>query len=252
MAEKVCIVYHDILTAYGHGSACCMDALFQNQTNFRKVTRFHSGNPAVAACFPEELISGDTEYVAESSVKYLLDHVPGGKGFLTDDAELFFSLTQGEIHKLENPEKIWTAQLLAQEIQKYLNRKSGFRIFSASCASGNIALARAAAEIESERTDQVIVIGCDTVSEFTYAGFSSVHAVTPSVCRPYDISHDGLLLGDASGIIVLASEKKARQNNWKILATLSGYGITTDSYHAAAPDPEGIQMMNAIKKAMEK
>ena len=254
MAEKVCIVYHDILTAYGHGTACCMDTLFQNRTKFRKMTRFHSDGeiPAVAACFPEELFSGDTQYIAETSVKYLLDQVPAGKEYLSGNAALFFALTQGEIHKLDNPEKIWTAQILAKEIQKYLNRDSGFRIFSASCASGNIALARAAAEIEAARMDHAIVIGCDVVSEFTYAGFSSVHAITQTVCRPYDISHNGLLLGDAAGIIVLASEKKARQNNWKILATVSGYGLTTDSYHAAAPDPEGIQMKNAIKKVLKK
>ena len=211
MPEKVCIVYHDMLTAYGHGLSCCMEALFANRTVFRKVTRFESDNasPAIAACFPLELFPDDVRNTAEASVLYLLNNIPENLSLLADDPVFFFALTQGEISKLENTEKQWTAQLLVKEIMKHFPINSKSAVFSASCASGNIALARAAAEISSGRIDQAVVIGCDVVSEFTYAGFSSVHAIAEDMCRPYDAAHNGLLLGDAVGIIVLASEKKA-------------------------------------------
>ena len=50
---------------------------------------------------------------------------------------------------------------------------------------------------------------------------------------------------------MLASEKKALENKWPVLAVIDGFGITTDSYHAAAPDPEGRQMSLAIQYALK-
>ena len=252
MSEKVCVVYHDMLTTYGHGISCCVDALFQNRTNFLPVKRFEANMevPAIAACFPEGLFPEKSNHIAEQSVMYLLDFMQKNSPFSADEIPCYFALTQGEISELENAEQKWTAKVLIEEIGKQVKLHERSRIFSASCASGNIALARAAAEIASENMDQVLVIGCDVVSEFTFSGFFSVHAITPDGCRPYDISHNGLFLGDAAGVILLASERKAKENNWKILATIEGYGITTDSYHAAAPDPEGIQMAAAMEKAI--
>lgn len=253
MPDKVCIVYHDMITAYGHGLSCCMEALFKNQTNFREIKRFccSSELPGIAACFPEELVSANDPEPAERAVMHLLNRMPWGRLLSDNRITVYFALTQGEISKLDNPEKIWTAQLLVQAVKKYFPQKFDCRIFSASCASGNIALARAAAEIASGKAEEILVIGCDVVSEFTHAGFSSVHAITPGrVCRPYDMAHDGLLLGDAAGVMLLMSEKKARQYNYPPIAEIAGFGITTDSYHAAAPDPEGLQMALAIKKAL--
>ena len=252
MSEKVCIVYSDILTVYGHGVSCCMKGLFENRTGFAQVTRFQSNapEPAVAACFPEEILPGAGDCLAGASLVFLLEKMMEKISFRGEMPTFFFALTQGEISKLDNPEKLWTAQVLVRELAGYYPVNNRSRIFSASCASGNIALARASAEIERGFPGPILVAGCDVVSEFTYAGFSSVHAVTPGVCRPYDISHDGLLLGDAAGVILLASEKTAQKNGWPILALLDGYGITTDSYHAAAPDPEGVQMALAIEKVL--
>jgi len=254
MSERVCIVYHDMITVYGHGVSRCMEALFANRTDFREITRFgvRTEPPARAACFPAELIPDDLENPAENSILRLLDRMEESGPFLRECAAAFWALTQGEIDKLDNAEKVWTAKLLERAVAKRLPTGIDSRIFSASCASGNIALARAAFEISSGRAEQVVVLGCDVVSEFTFSGFSSVHALTPTTCRPYDSAHDGLLLGDAAGVMVLCSEKKAKRNRWPVLAVIEGYGITTDAYHAAAPDPEGRQMARAIRQVLDR
>lgn len=251
MSDRVCIVYHDMLTVYGHGVARCVEALFDKRTAFAPVDRFQitAETPAVAACFPKDLFPGKGEKLAQEATAFLLKQIP--ENMQTPDPVFFWALTQGEISQLENPQKMWTAQVLVQETARQFGCHKNSRIFSGSCASGNIALARGAAAIRSGLLDQVTVIGCDVVSEFTYAGFSSVHAITPEVCRPYDISHDGLLLGDAVGVMVLVSERKAMENHWPVLAVIEGYGITTDSCHAAAPDPEGRQMALAMETALK-
>ena len=87
MSEKVCIVYHDIITAYGHGLSCCMEALYKNQTNFRTITRFdcNSDLPGIAACFPEELVAANDPEPAERSIMYLLNKLAAEK-LLTESA----------------------------------------------------------------------------------------------------------------------------------------------------------------------
>ena len=254
MSEKACIVYHDMVTAYGHGAACCLAGLFENRSCFSSITRFRTDaeTPFRAACFSEELFPGkEDDHIAERAIGCLLEEMMRKEIFISENAMIFFALTQGEISELHNPENIWTAKVLENRILKRFFPKHRSKIFSASCASGNIALARAAYEIESGHAEQVIVIGCDVVSEFTFAGFSSVHALTSDLCRPYDMAHDGLLLGDAAGVMVLTSEKKAREKDCHIQAVIAGYGITTDAYHAAAPDPQGWQMARAVQKVID-
>lgn len=251
MSEKACIVYSDMLTAYGHGPERCMEALYAGRPGFREITRFPVGedSPKLAACFPVDLVPDTEERPAEKAMTILLDRMDNAFP-LSGFPAVFWALTQGEISLLDNAEKVWTAKLLEREIAKKFSPGTRSTIFSASCASGNIALARAAAEIEAGHLDLILVAGCDLVSEFTFSGFASVHAVTPGICRPYDLHHDGLLLGDAAGVLVLASEEKAEKSGWEILAVLEGYGITTDAYHAAAPDPEGCQMARAMEMAL--
>lgn len=249
MSERVCIVYHDMVTVYGHGVSCCTEALFEKKTRFTQAEDFPgtADCPARAAFFPRELFP-DRDNIAERSVMYLLKNVP--ESFPVNGLPFFFALTQGEICHLENAQKAWTAELLVRKIAGEWGISERSRIYSASCASGNVALARAAAEIRAGKAEQIWVAGCETVSEFTFSGFASVHAITPDVCRPYDASHNGLLLGEAAGIMLLTSEKHAIEKNWQILAAIDGFGITTDSYHAAAPDPEGLRMAGAINNAL--
>ena len=249
MRERVCVVYHDILTTYGHGVSCCTEALFNKQSNFTQTeySAVASDFSSVAAYFPKDFFAS-RDNIAEGATMCLLNSIP--KMFSVKNLPFFFALTQGEIGKLENNGGMWTAELLVREIAGHVAMNERSRIFSASCASGNVALARAASEIASGKMEQIWVVGCETVSEFTFSGFASVHAITPDVCRPYDASHNGLLLGEAAGIMLLTSEKLAVERNWPILATIDGFGITTDSYHAAAPDPDGIQMAAAINNAL--
>ena len=86
MSEKVCIVYHDMLTVYGHGVSCCVKALFENKTAFLPVSRFKCAaqEPGLAACFPENLFPGREENICENAVAFLLKQMP--PEMLTTDA----------------------------------------------------------------------------------------------------------------------------------------------------------------------
>lgn len=247
MTETVYIVHLDCLTGYGHGFNECWKQLMSGVSAFRPITRFAVAEdlPQQAACFPERYGFSASE-PAKDSILYLTRQLPE----VPVDTPVYFSLTQGEINALENPEKKWTAEVLTEPLMRELGLRGGHRIYSGACASGNMALARAAAAIDAGFTEQILVIGCDLVSEFVYSGFASVNAMTTGTCRPYDAAHDGLLLGDAAGIVLLASERALRKYGWTPCGTIAGYGLTTDAFHAAAPDPEGSMMAKAMQLAM--
>ena len=54
--------------------------------------------------------------------------------------------------------------------------------------------------IASGYTDAVLVCCLDLVTEFVFAGFSALQALSTDPCRPFDRDRDGLSLGEALGM----------------------------------------------------
>jgi 3-oxoacyl-(acyl-carrier-protein) synthase len=70
-------------------------------------------------------------------------------------------------------------------------------------------------------------------------------------CRPFSADRDGLVLGEGAGILVLESERHARQRDVPILAEIKGYGASADSSHLTQPNQIGpvMAMRRALKDA---
>jgi len=68
---------------------------------------------------------------------------------------------------------------------------------------------------------------------------------------PFDISRDGTVIGEGSGVMVLESLEHAQARNAKILAEVKGYAFTSDAYHISSPREDGQgaarAMLNALK-----
>lgn len=67
--------------------------------------------------------------------------------------------------------------------------------------------------------------------------------------RPYDADRDGFVIGAGGGILVLESEEHAKARGANILATVVGFGATSDGYDMVAPSGEGA--MRCMKKALD-
>jgi 3-oxoacyl-[acyl-carrier-protein] synthase II len=126
-----------------------------------------------------------------------------------------------------------------------------FRIFSNACASGTNAIGQAFKSLQSGEFDAAICGGYDTMCEFTFAGFNSLMAVSPGLCRPFDKNRDGLVLGEGAGILVLEELNLALGRSAKILGEVRGYGESSDGYHMTSPDPEGRGAAEAISGALK-
>jgi beta-ketoacyl-acyl-carrier-protein synthase II len=126
-----------------------------------------------------------------------------------------------------------------------------------ACASGADAIGMAWQLIRSGVVDLVIAGGSDaTITEIGFAAFDKVRATsrrnekpfrTP---RPFDLERDGLVMGEGAAVLILESERFARERGAEILAELAGYSSTADAFHMTAPDAEGSGGALAMRLAM--
>ncbi len=130
-----------------------------------------------------------------------------------------------------------------------LELKGDFSVFSNACASGTNAVGHAFNSIRYGKYDMAICGGYDTISEFTFAGFNSLMAITPSLCSPFDKRRDGLILGEGAGILILEELEHALKRTTQICGEIVGYGESSDAYHITSPEPSGRMASIAIKKA---
>jgi 3-oxoacyl-[acyl-carrier-protein] synthase-1 len=113
-------------------------------------------------------------------------------------------------------------------------------VVSNACISGLCAQITAKRVLESGRYDKVIVCGADVQSRFTISGFQSLKALSIEECKPFDISRNGLNLGEAAATIIYGMTPdvtKEGGNRWNAVAG----SIHNDAYHISTPskDAEG-------------
>jgi 3-oxoacyl-[acyl-carrier-protein] synthase II len=70
--------------------------------------------------------------------------------------------------------------------------------------------------------------------------------------RPFDRGRDGFVLGEGAWIVVLEDEARARARGARPYATVEGYGSTCDAYHRVQMDPDGEQIVRAMRLAVER
>ncbi len=145
----------------------------------------------------------------------------------------------------------YLAQYQAINLFKELELKGDFFVFSNACASGTDAIGHAFNSIRYGEYDVAICGGYDTMSEFSFAGFNSLMAITPTLCMPFDKKREGLVLGEGAGVLVLEEAGHAVRRNASILGEIAGYGASSDACHLTSPEPSGKGAAIAINKALK-
>jgi len=127
-----------------------------------------------------------------------------------------------------------------------------------ACATSAEAIAGALEMIRNDKADVVVAGGTEAcVNRLAIAAFASMKALSTrneepeKASRPYDQGRDGFVMSEGAGALILESEEHARKRNAPIYGYLVGAGISSDGYHIAAPQPDGLGAINAINKALE-
>lgn len=139
-----------------------------------------------------------------------------------------------------------------------LGARAGVHTPVSACASGAEAIAYGIDMIRTGRADVVVAGGTEAaIHPLPVAGFAAMQALSTRndeperASRPYDKGRDGFVLGEGAGVVVLESEAHARARGAKIHAVLAGAGLTSDGYHIAAPEPEGLGAARAMTAALQ-
>jgi len=91
--------------------------------------------------------------------------------------------------------------------------------------------------------------GESSITYGTMKAWQAMHVLSPQGIFPFAKKRNGTVLGEGAGILVLESLDHAKARGAKILAELSGYGMTSDSKDMVNPDIEGPK--EAMRLALE-
>jgi 3-oxoacyl-[acyl-carrier-protein] synthase II len=125
------------------------------------------------------------------------------------------------------------------------------QVIANACASGTNAIGHAFECVRSGRYQRVLTGGYDALSEMVFVGFDSLQASTPDKCRPFDRSRTGMVLGEGAAVLALENMDLAFQRGARVLAEITGYGISTDNFHITQPNPSGVGPHQAMERALE-
>ncbi len=246
----------DMITAYGFGIPACWDGIFSKKTAISRLRRFSTKafQSDYAALINDLEYHGSESLVMQTLKKLFYKAAPK----IPEDARLILATSKGEIDLLEKQllekrddfSKCRLDRLLKKAAALIMVKDTGM-IISAACASSTTALAQAASIIRAKRSDCVIVVACDSVTEFVFSGFSSLMALDKTYARPFDNKRSGLSLGEAAAFALIMSESRAKREKRKIMGKIAGWGLSNDANHVTAPSRSGSGLAAAINKALQ-
>jgi 3-oxoacyl-[acyl-carrier-protein] synthase II len=213
----------------------------------RKQKRLHRASRMMIAAM-DEVTAQDRDFKPELMV---IGTTSGGMTF----GEAFYrSLLQSKSNAPRARKAAWLANYNPQKPVLDAQEAAGFsvpsQIIANACASGTNAIGHAFSLIRSGECDQILCGGYDAISELVFVGFDALQASTADKCRPFDKARTGLVLGEGAALIALESFSHAVSRGAKVLAKISGYGISTDNYHLTQPHPSGIGPHQAMSRAL--
>lgn len=146
----------------------------------------------------------------------------------------------------------------AGNLSLHFNARAYARTVASACASSTESIVNAIEHLRDGLADVVIAGGTESVIHpVTIASFSSMQALSKrnddpaTASRPGSIDRDGFVMGEGAGVLILETEEHAKARGAKIYAAVVGGGVTADSYHITANDPEGAGAARAVTLALE-
>ncbi|NGO68479.1 beta-ketoacyl-ACP synthase II [Streptomyces boncukensis] len=135
-----------------------------------------------------------------------------------------------------------------------VNARAGVHTPVSACASGSEAVGYGIEMVRTGRADVVIAGGTEAaLHPLPIAAFANMMAMSKNnedpqgASRPFDVSRDGFVMGEGSGLIVLESEEHARRRGARVYAEAVGQGISADSHDIVQPEPSGNGIAHALQ-----
>ncbi len=126
-----------------------------------------------------------------------------------------------------------------------------------ACTTGVNAIGEAIRIIQRGDADIMLAGSSEAVvTPLALGGFSSMKALSTrnnspqKASRPFDKDRDGFVLSEGAGVVVIEEFEIARKRGANIYAEIIGYGLNSDAYHIAAPEPNGEGAVRCMTSAL--
>lgn len=130
----------------------------------------------------------------------------------------------------------------AELLQKHLGLEGFYASVSTACTSGAKAVSTAIKLLNNNICDAVIAGGVESYASLPEKGFKALEVLSDELSLPMSKNRKGMNIGEAGALFVI---EKAAEG-----VEILGIGETSDAYHAATPEPEAFQAINAINSAL--
>lgn len=146
----------------------------------------------------------------------------------------------------------------AGNLSLHFGARAFARTVASACASSTESIIGALTHIRDGLADVVIAGGTESaIHPITMASFASMQALSKrnddpaTASRPCSVDRDGFVMGEGAACLILENEEHARARGARIYAAVVGGGVTADSHHITANDPEGHGAARAVELALQ-
>jgi len=124
-----------------------------------------------------------------------------------------------------------------------------------ACATSNNCIGEAWRLIRDHEAEVILAGGSEAACvPLGLSGFGAMKALSTRndeperASRPFDKDRDGFVLGEGAATVVVEELEHAKKRGAKILAELTGYGLTCDAYHMTSPS--GVGAVRAMQQTL--
>ncbi|SDC50535.1 beta-ketoacyl-[acyl-carrier-protein] synthase family protein [Paraburkholderia lycopersici] len=139
---------------------------------------------------------------------------------------------------------------LAAFVRAYFGLRGPATSISSACSSGAKVFGSARRMIEAGLIDAAVVGGVDSLCLTTLYGFNSLELLSRDPCRPFDVSRNGISIGEAAAFALVERVPSARDVLDGEAVLLLGVGESSDAHHMSSPHPEGLGARAAMEQAL--
>jgi 3-oxoacyl-[acyl-carrier-protein] synthase I len=121
-------------------------------------------------------------------------------------------------------------------------------VVSSACSSSAKVFGSARRMIAAGVIDAAVVGGVDSLCLTTLYGFHSLQLVSRLPCKPFDVTRDGISIGEAAAFALIERAPESLDDGAILLL---GVGESSDAYHMSSPHPEGRGARAAMLQALD-
>ena len=121
-------------------------------------------------------------------------------------------------------------------------------VTSSACSSSAKVFGSARRMIAAGVIDAAVVGGIDSLCLTTLYGFHSLQLVSRAPCKPFDVTRDGISIGEAAAFALIERAPQSLDDGDILLL---GVGESSDAYHMSTPHPEGRGARAAMLQALD-